>query len=263
LDFPWSHLLGEASRVAWLYESEGRRGDEEIARRRRWWLTSWRALRPRRFWRAIDLATPMNRGRLVRFAVLWLALVHVACAAASAGYAAYDMYFAGSGYARFYTRDYDASVFGWALRPFELVPRIFDEEVPLWWMFFVPLSWFALTPVVFLVLGQTLGRAKVRRRHILRGVCYAPPWCVVVSAALPAAYIGAAFAQSYGYAPGGTALVDGGMLGAVLLVFAAMVWWWRCFAHEYLRIRHTWGVALTAVVAAGLMVAIVMVVAST
>lgn len=257
LEFWWSSVLGESARVGWLSESDRGAGAADTGRKRQWWKTSWRALRPRRFWGAIDLATPMRRGRLLRFALLWALLVHGACGAVGAGYLVFDRFVVRVYWGNAPWREIAAA----ALRPFAAFPRVFYAEMPLWWMLFVPLTVCGVTPVVFLLIGETLSRAKVRRRHMLRGVCYVAPWCVLSSLILPIVFSTVAGAERYGWLSG-VRLYDrpeNAMFISMGVVLLAQVWWWRCFAREYLRIRHSWGVAVAAVTVAGLVVMIVLV----
>lgn len=245
LDFPWSNILGESARVAWFCETRDVPSELRYGPVRRWLITSLRAMRPRRFWRAIDLATPMHRRSLIRFVVGWVLAIHLLASLCTLGSAA----------------PYLVSQWTWlswaelvnvvmsTLMPFRQVARVFYYAIPVWWMLMVPLVVNGLTCVVFLTLGETLGRAKVRRRHILRGVCYAAPWSVLTSLVMPGMMLMFAVAADFRLFPwlyNSSALEITSFVSSVPWL-VGMVWWWRCFARDYLRINHTWGVALVAV----------------
>ena len=136
-----------------------------------------------------------------------------------------------------------------AIFPFSVFPMAFGQTVPLWWMLITPLFVHGLTCVVFLSLGETLSRAKVQRRPILRAISYAAPWCVVASLPMPAAFVLAAAAEKFGVIPWNALNYWGEPLALVAAfpVLFSTVWWWRCFARDYLRINHTSAVAAVAV----------------
>jgi hypothetical protein len=196
----------------------------------------------------------MRTGRLVLFGLLWLVLMHLGCALA-----ALLVYWEQAGWPTLgrlrnpaYTRYEAPLVARIILYPSGGRRGVMGMGFPLWDMVFAGFVVMALTPVVFMVLGETLSRARVRRRHILRGLCYAPPWLSLAAAPLVVVlivgYVDLLFSLRLGRITGSVMqLVVPASLG---LAAAGHIWWWRCFARGYLRINHTWPVAVLAVLVA-------------
>ncbi len=148
LHFEWGRVLALAEHP-WLFEYHWRR--QPLRRLTRTWLE---AMRPRRFWRAVRLTDPIH---------LWpLALVVLGLVVSSL--------------AAFYTMDL-ANCYRWFSGPSRFIPgRQWQDFLAygggdlLSQIAGVPglLVAFVATPLVFVLLPQTLGQARVRPAHIVR-----------------------------------------------------------------------------------------------
>lgn len=257
LEFRWSHVLGEAARVAWLFEARERQFG---GARRRFVRTSWRALRPRKFWTSVDLATPIHRGRLVVFMSVWVLGAYLLGATGNT-LAVVNGRSWGNGLLEellWTMREEPGEFAAMMLQPFREPGVVMGREVAVWWVVCGWLPVMLSTPIVFMALGETLARAGggkggrgargVRRVHILRGLAYAPPVVLAWSAPM-AAVVGGAIAVRalFPAATGPIELAEFvGVLTALVAATGAQMWWWSIFATRYLKIRHA---AATAVVA--------------
>lgn len=254
LEFRWSHVLGEAARVAWLFEARERQFGGAW---RRLWRTSWRALWPRKFWTSVDLATPIHRGRLVMFMAVWVLGAHLLGATGNT-LAMVNGRRWGNGLLEelwWTMREEPGEFAAMMLQPFREPGVVMGREVAVWWVVCGWLPVMLSTPIVFMVLGETLARAGggktgrgVRRVHIVRGLAYAPP--LVLAWSIPMAVVMAGAMALRALVPAATGPIGlaetVGIVTALVAAMGAQMWWWSAFATRYLKIRHA---AATAVVA--------------
>lgn len=247
LEFRWTDVLGLSTRVPWLIENHRSR----LGVRARFLLTSWHALRPRRFWREVNLATPMRRWPLVLYAAACVLACHLFCGVMvlAAEWTENGWPHIGwNSFSDFWQADGQRSATA-LLVPFaSYEQRLWGADFPVWAMLFASLALMAMTPIVFLVLGETFAKARVRRRHILRGVCYGFPWALLAAVPFALAYACAITVENWGYRPARNKVFEMGLTGLLILALVAHVLWWHAFARRYLRINHTWAVAIVSVI---------------
>lgn len=242
LNFAWVDIF-RPDRIApaWSFE-HGR--DRLISR---WFATVGRTLVPTVFWTRLRLGARLRYGRLILIA---LPLLLAGCAVAMGcgarwGYLLWNIYNPSAPTGRMFWRPPPSfSVFKWFGEPWDsaltvgLMPwrRILWEGSILTGVPTFGVVWAMLVPLQFLVLGQSLSRAKCRRAHLARGWAFQWAgvlllvWIVLVSRVWP----------DPGWAPSGG--INNVLAGGVLAAW--MGWYWCEFTRAYLRLPRPQLVAL-------------------
>ncbi len=263
LEILWAEVLSpNYAPPAWSYEHARRLGVVSLA------ATLGRALSPPVFWGSLRLTHPVVVPRLVALIVLVIVMGHMAAAGAGAAAAyrvaanapplAMRVWLPGTGAQgrpRFVTRPAPAGPSPWesairgaiwpygADRLWQLVPRsmvrrgavVADAGIEL-------LVFVAAIPPGFLILGDTLRKCKVLKRHLLRGAAYSLTGPLLVWCA------GSVVAAAGGFVPW--------RLGFALGV-GWLILYWMSFVKTYLRLTHAGWVTLAMLTIAGLLTTIV------
>ncbi len=236
LTFAWVDIFRpERVHPKWSFEHATKRHVRALLK------TVFFALRPARFWSAMSLAAPI---RLWRLAVMVLALalvVHIAAGglAVRVGWESLWVW-----------RPAPAgAVMGWLAGTLTPGTMNFDGwELALllaWpysqgfgydaWRLIGPLGllalvWGVLVPLPYLVLVDTMKKAKCRPGHLVRGWAYfVPTLFVLVIVDLLVLYLQQLFPATTGWSV---------LAGALLVFFAAWcVLWWKQFTTAYLRLE--------------------------
>jgi len=214
-------------------------------------------------WGSLNIANPIERRRLVVFAVLMLALTHITAGGVNAWYASglHDSvrFNFGSGLTGRWSVRYDADlamrVF---VRPFRFTTftpsasgtwsggRVHQTRTPAYLLLMLAPA--CAFPLAFLVLWQTRGRAQILPEHALRIGVYS-------LAVLPPMMIAWSFRQSATGAPTrweGTAyLIMSGWAFIPLAAFAWLALYWLIAIKVYLRLDAWFGAWLATTTVAG------------
>lgn len=243
LDFRWVEVLRpDAFRIPWFFEhARGRLAG-------RWLGTAIRSLAPWWFWRTLALHHAIFGVRLLGFiATLVVAGYLLLCIAsgtvnfllASRG----DQWvpsFAVAG------SELESGMWAALLAP-AFLSAIGAEEV---FGLFFPVLWSALMALAYLLLGESLGKARVRRAHLGRGLAYTLPAAAVPTLLMLAAWLSSA-AWWFEF---GTGIL---VLASVAAGLAWLAWLptaWYCITRWYLRLRHAPAVTILLFIASGLAV---------
>lgn len=273
LVFAWSDLLAQGARLPnWSVETGG-----PFAIIRTLPATMRRTLHPRRFWSEISLAAPCRWGRLVLFNLLLVAMLIVGLHCTIGALAAAEWrtsILASTNPANL--NELIAAVTKAMLQPW--------SETPLgWWRAsgwrrnfpmsspadLVSLLWrdshlrplliqFAVMhlvmPLVFIVLPYARRRAKVRAVHIVRITLYTTPlflWMLLgllTMSIADTAYVatsGSWLDMLFNWYASADWMLP-------LLTVVLLTWWWRCACRHYLKMTHSFAIAVSVVVIAGL-----------
>jgi hypothetical protein len=212
----------------------------------RWLRTLWRSLLPWTLWSRLGLAHAIQLPRLAGLAFGAFLLVHVsAVVLAMYSYSVQDP-------AWWLARDlarqvlvrviwpYGAEVwFGTVvLDPF-LVPQLIAVLLPA-----------ALMPAGMLVLAQSFRMARMRRIHLLRGLCYSAPTCAIGIWVMTTAMYCLGLAEQLNLIPNDGATRDLILTGIVYSFAPWLAAWWWSFIGRYLQLRHSLAVAVLMTVVA-------------
>jgi hypothetical protein len=234
--------------------SAERRGPGAV---RRWAAETVVALLPRRLWRGLALDQPVRVRRLAAMGLGWLALLHLTAAALVIGF---EVLLPGPATPMFqwsyrWTAGTGVGIAVRLLWPYQYwieIPTGPNQSIgePIDEMVIVALvPHLAMAGLVALWAGP-LRRGEVPRRHAFRALVLCLPnaslWLVLWTAAF------GAMAAAEGVWPDNP--VSGWlMIGMLAAYFASIVWWWRCFALEYLGNRRgVWMLILLGLVAIAL-----------
>jgi hypothetical protein len=256
LVYAWVDVF-RPERIAPPWSFEHARGDGG----RRWFASVGRSLVPTRFWSDLRLGAPLRPARLMLIVLPLLIvgwLVVMGCAARF-GYSLWMVYntpvagglpfgvppsFRG---VQWLGEPWDSSL-TLAIWPWTRVPWVGSvlDGPPMF-----GLLWGLLAPLPFLVLGQSLSRAKCRRMHLLRGWVYQWPGLLpIVGMELVVRAWGSRGSW------GALALVGNERVAAsMLLVWMAVFWW--AFTGRYLRLPRAWLVAAAMLVISAMLVLVV------
>lgn len=249
LRFPWRDVLAMAEHP-WLFEYHWRRGPL-----RRLVLTWFAAIRAGRFWKDVRLTDPVHLRPLALIVAGLFALM-------LAG--GYGMILGLMGGLRFRS----PMRFPWQRRGVEvLIDSLVELITSLWQLVPGVLVALAVMPFAFMLLPQTLGRARVRRAHVARMWLYSlmlpltvlAAWAVGLAVLIGVGEDGiAAFFNPWEWAD---TITDRSHLlfwlryslpGIALstLITAWIGWWTLCACRHYLRLEQPGRVAaaLTAIV---------------
>ncbi len=258
LEFRWRDVISPThSTPRWSFEHA------TSNRALRLILTLLRSLWPPALYRSLSMHHPIRGSRLVLFALL---LVIGGCAVhnVALGLLAYQDAPSAASIAWNVQWGVPTSVerFGYdvAIPENELLNGLLfplvktDDDGPWWWgqthAWHLAASYIAatllLTPLAFLLLGQSMARLKIRRAHLLRGLAYSIPILpisVLVPMGLVEAFdrtlaIGTSYYLSHSEARPAFALIP---------ALAMLAFYWIIFASRYLRVPHAIGVGLVMV----------------
>lgn len=242
LTMEWADVLGRVRQVTRLFEVD----NKQLARAFGWtWLWSllcWP------LWKRLELHHAIRGDRLAAFA----------CMTAIGWYLAVAVpWFVADNAAMFEALVLHGSLSGppWQM-PGSYV-RTFEPFVPLgllvradWgdplvkpqWIMPVVLHWMMM-PLTFLLLPQSLQRAKVRKAHLVRAGIYAVSW-MWFAFHLPFVYmlIGEAVWGWMWQYPGMEFVESQGQVWVLAMVFALV--WWSVVTGRYLRLPRPWLVGL-------------------
>lgn len=267
LTFWWRDLLNPVYSVQQrFFEHAGRRLATSLL------LTTWRALRPRRFWTWVRMEHIVRPARMAHGAWAGAVLVYLAAAAVVFVLCSAQLlvlWMAG------YLNGVPSEFAPWALKT-ALWPLRHDEYVPWSLMGRGPLhSWgvvslvaVAAMPVVFLVLPDTLRQAKVRKIHLVRIGAYSLVGLPLVMAAGTAVHL---ILQVLRWSFGWQARYDGGewlwdldraimghgRFSALVLVCLWLALWWGRAASLYLRLPRPYACTAAVLAIAALLTLIV------
>lgn len=171
--FRWRDVVGPLRDVPrWFFE---------LAPLRRVWAfpsTCVRTLAPWRFWRGVKLTHPVRAWRLAMFVVfavlgvwLFLAGVMLAVQGRSGGFGTMTVVSGRRAWVNFaWPTFFDVLgvILGWPFETSEDAWQLGGVPQAVW----ISVLFLAVTPIGFVCLGRTLGRAKVRVRHVIRAAVY-------------------------------------------------------------------------------------------
>jgi hypothetical protein len=238
----WADVLGRARQVTRLFEVD----DKHLLRAYAWtWLWSllcWP------LWNRLELHHPIRAARLMAFACIGIVAWYLAFAVPWFVLDNWGMLEALVLHGRLSGPPWQMpGTSAWTFEP--LVPLglliLSDWSDPLvkpMWTLPVLLHW-AMMPVTFLFLPQSLRRAKVRKAHLARASVYAIGW-MLLAFHLPFLYV------VIGEVVWGWSLLIPGFdlvtsQGQVLVpTFAFSCVWWSVVAGRYLRLPRPWLVGL-------------------
>lgn len=246
LELWWADVLNPSLAVpAWSFEhARGRLLRRLVA-------TSWRAGAPWLLWKRLRMEDPISLRRLLYLALVWLALAHLAIglehamanyqAALSSGSATSGVQ-AATMAAPSLLWPYTGQVWygaGWRVWPAQPPVRITSVLLMLALLLLIPLT--------LLLLPDSLRRAKVRRRHIVRGSAYALAVVPVIAALWAVtSLLGRLDVRIWVWSSWQYVSMFGGLI--VLLGFAWQWLHWWMFARRYLRLPHGAAVAAMMIV---------------
>jgi hypothetical protein len=212
LDLDWRLVLDPALRgPKWSFEHGGR------WRSRAWAATALRTLRPRRFFGQLVMSDDIVVWRLVWFAVMSLlltaVLLHFTTIAQNV------CFWLAFGYGRSLLWPYEPKLlvaYGFALM------LIYLPQVAL---------------VLLLgILDETLARARVRKVHLVRGLCYSLPAAALVQPLVLPLLTGGLVVLA-AIIPRFWRYDEWLLLGAAALWVAWIMFWWWVFVSDYLKLR--------------------------
>jgi len=233
LGFAWVDIF-RPERVfpRWSFE-HARRGRASA------WIRTWaKCLRPARLWSEMPLAAPIERSRLVIFALVTLLLTYAVEAATVVWivypYSAVSKWIPTKGWQQGIDWNQLGMVAAWPLAPANM-----DFVRTVGPLGMVSLIWGILVPLPYLVLVETMRKARCRPAHLLRGWIYFLPTLGIVlvadavvlnmARALPGAVWGILPWNLPNWIAGGMFLLGGWWY----------VRWWSWFTIAYLRIEHS------------------------
>jgi hypothetical protein len=211
----------------------------------RWRMSSYVAVLPQKLFRELAVDHRVNAQRLVRFALVWAAAIHLSTAAVVTGF----MFISMGGMAGMAMYRFENGFWVFALKCLLLpyagelyiqtgpTTSIHVPLLPLFLLVYIPTL---LMPAWAMILGTSLRLARVRKVHLLRGLAYALPCAAMYLAVCIATMAGMPLARSY---LGLTAPPM--LLGGVMLLCAGHhLAWWYLFIRRYLRLRHAAAVVI-------------------
>lgn len=218
-----------------------------------WFATVGRTLVPSEFWSRLRLGARLRYGRL---ALIALPLLLAGCAITMAcgarwGYLLWSEYNAPGASTRALWRPPPSfSAFKWLGEPGDsmltmgLMPwrRILWEGSILDGLPTFAVIWAMLVPLQFLVLGQSLSRARCRRVHLARGWAYQWAGVIMLVGTVLISRVWAPWTPRSG--------ISGLFAGGVLAAW--MAWYWCEFTRAYLRLPRPQFVALVMLATAAL-----------
>lgn len=233
---------------------------------RRWWATSLVALRPGWLCRKLRVDHRIRSGRLIRFGLLWLLVVHLFTFSIAFGSATIT----GTGFLMRYRpgglsfRDLEDSDLWGHVIPILLFPYTSflsiptgassSMRVPLEQIYLVLFGPLFLMPLWMLLLGTSLRRARVRKTHLLRGLCLSlPGGAVWIGVTVGVIAIAGIFRNTLDLDPSVVAL------GLLVTWLAYHMRWWFAFIQRYLRLRHAAAIVILNTVMSALTVLLLMV----
>lgn len=254
LEFSCANVLSERLLgPAWSYEHT------LIARRDRFWGTTWFALRPWQLCETLSVDHRVNVGRVIRFAIVWLITAHAALIGVTLVF-----WLLQAAASRPMGLSDGAALLGRSLseEPGTLVRLILFPYVPPsppyplsgeFNVAIVVLAALALIPTLLMpgwmiILGDTFAAARVRRVHLARGLAYSLPGAVVfvvLESAVLLLEINAPIRLGWW------------VIVVSVLGFAAYhAVWWHLFVRRYLRLPHAAAVVALMMTMSGLVLVI-------
>ncbi len=147
----WGYVLHPSSRMAPWYVESNSPLRVTIPR------TAIRAFVPWLFWRSLPIELPMRPWRLAKVVVLWWLILQCVLLVTVLGLEGWD-----------WVRNYRSGMWwGWRDALGEYLKGFRDED-PVELLLLMTITPFFAAPLLYAVLGNTLGRAKVRRNHLWR-----------------------------------------------------------------------------------------------
>lgn len=173
LNYAWADVLNPMLTVpSWSYEHTLRRPACRKAL-----PTIWRVLRPWSFWSRMKLSHPIRAVRLFLLASVILVLMHVANAATYSWFVYQEASYAARGGTLAKGATAESLTRRAAIMPYSSIriespsySTVILPEIQSVLLFLA--AWLAATPLGYLLLGTSLTRARVRKGHLLRIVCY-------------------------------------------------------------------------------------------
>lgn len=242
LTMEWADVLGRVRQVTRLLEVDNKQLIRAFGWTWLWSLLCWP------LWKLLELHYPIRAGRLAAFACISTVGWYLAIATPwfvmdnSSMLEALVVHGRISG--PLWQRP---GAFVWTFEP--LVPLgllvLADWNDPLVkpeWIVPVLLHWLMM-PLTFLLLPQSLRRAKVRKAHLVRAGVYAISW-MWLALHLPFLYmlVGEAVWGWMWQYPGQEVVESQGQVWVLAMVFALV--WWSVVTGRYLRLPRPWLVGL-------------------
>ncbi len=207
--------------------------------------TWWRALRPKRFWRNMNLHDPPRPCPLAAMVGLWIILFFVVYIAT----VAVTQAFCELGYANINARPYGVRDFATTIvtRTADLLSTAFA-----WHMAIMYLTWLVTSFLALLVFQQSMRLGRVRHAQVMRVWAYSTPFISPVLAALTLpVYL--AVQLTFGVWTATSMFTQyvfvAGVSGSLL---AWVIWTLRVGYRNYLRMPHAFAVAVSSQIMASL-----------
>jgi hypothetical protein len=262
LAFRWPEILNPLLTVpAWSFEHAMRQRPLALLR------TAARTFRPRRLWAELRMEHPVRVRRLLTVPLLavpaaW-AVMALAIGMLLLGLRALDAYHS---YGGAWNDIASIATFGFATYGWGSWQWV---GPPAWLV--VGAAWWCVLPAAFLTLPVTLRRAKVRPLHLARIWVYSLTWLPLaltwwwfpeVEAQVSwvvydhwPSWLMPALHKAWGAANDPVAGWRSRIFIAATAISLTLVW--RCAIRRYLRLPHSWGIAVAAVAMSGAVVTII------
>ncbi len=246
LSFAWRDVLNPRHSVAtWSFEHALSRPA------RRWFQTLLRSFWPLRFWRQLRMEHPVVTRRLALYIFPLVALAWIILGVSTVLVVLYSRSVParpGAFAPPPLPTGYLLSVLAF---PFHDLPLPYGSYAPLgiaspWarWALETML-WILLMPASFLMLAETLGKAGVRKAHLLRATVYLAALAIIVVPIRGLADLCDAGMITRSGRVGIVAFILAPLArlaGAFIALFPML--WWFCVVRTYLKLPHAAGVAL-------------------
>lgn len=261
LEFGWKFVLNETFRTDPLFVETA-----TLRLRSAWFVTSVRALNPRRFWKWVKMEYRFRPARIAWCVAAWSAafwlIGSIVLMAANLG--AFHAFGALA-----------PQWWGWSAGTskevviFALWPDAYGWEVAPF--FFIQTAaftlWMTLMPLMYLILGDTLAKAKARWFHVARIAGYQfiaviPYWLGTILVSQIEQWVETIQNRLVNPSPLAFMLLNtAAPIFVVIAHLTALIvpplWiagWWGLASRHYLRIRHAWLVAIVLTATTGLAV---------
>lgn len=208
----------------------------------RWFLTVAKAVRPKRYWGSIGLATPIRPGRISLFLMLWWLAVRVVLSVPIAGVVKLGLGAFPPGTSKWIelSSGWHASL-GWFCYRTALVGGLRGLWTGGWWdtddsfeVFFLSL-WPVSLSLAWMLFALVWHAGLIRRLHLMPHMLRAWLMSLLI---FPIVHESARFAVGLGYALRGEAHGEV-ILSAVLVSYVSVSYWWSCAIRSLLPAAST------------------------
>lgn len=232
LEYSWRLLLNpELSIPWWSFEHAAHHRTGALLR------TAARCFRPGRLYSVITLFAPIHAARLLIMVMIVAVFGHMvvsltAAAVAWARFPVWGSMTSGPFVSLPQPWNEVANSAVWPYQSARLIGSMLFDPIMS-----VPILWALFTPLPFIVLGTTFKTARVRRAHLLRGLCYSlgPVMLSVILGVMVRALVGL---PTWVWSFGAWQTVKLLLLWYTIPAAAMLARHWWVFVHRYLRLPH-------------------------